>query len=131
METAIRAILMADSSVTDITTIFAPHTTWRGNDLPAMTYTVTGGTTFRQYRGVSDTQVQRLQIDCHAQTYSQAKLLIEAVTALLASYDGIQSGYEISCRQDNEFDQPGHPAAGRETPRYTRSAVFEILHREV
>jgi hypothetical protein len=131
LEEAVVYILSADPGVAAITTTVRPYALWRADTLPALTYIRLSGDTWHHYQGVVPCRLARMQITANASTYSQAKVLAEAVNAAIDGYTGTVSGCEIgNCWLDNQFDQPQPPAGGKETPIHQVSLDFEFLYEE-
>jgi hypothetical protein len=89
MEEAIIARLLADSGVAAIvaTRVF-PGSRPQGSALPAAVLNrISGGPEYAD-DGEVGLEQGRMQIDCWAATYGEAKLLARAVTACLSAFEG-------------------------------------------
>ena len=89
MEEAIIMRLLADSGVADIaaTRVF-PGSRPQGSALPALVLNRISGGPLYADDGEVGLEQGRIQIDCWAATYTEAKLLARAVTASLSAFEG-------------------------------------------
>lgn len=136
MEGAIRSALLADAGVSAITTTITPYAIWREDELPAIAYVRASADSWHTYSSVVDYYQGRLQLMCIAGTYSQAKILADAVVSAMDGYSGTvddtaddtEIGY---CRLENLFDQPSPPAAGQEVAHYQVNVILDIMYRDL
>jgi hypothetical protein len=105
MEEQIRALLLADSGVTGMV---GARVSWgargQGAGLPAIVLNVisdVGTYLIDRPSGVSNA---RVQVDCYAQGYADAKLLSRAVLSVLSGYRGgaIQGVFHAGSRDGRE-----------------------------
>jgi hypothetical protein len=89
MEEAIIIRLLADGGVAAIvaTRVF-PGSRPQGSELPALVLNRISGGPLYADDGEVGLEQGRIQIDCWAATYTEAKLLARAVTASLSAFDG-------------------------------------------
>ena len=93
MEEALIARLLADSGVAAVvgTRVF-PGARPQASALPAIVLNrISGGPEYAD-DGEVGLEQGRIQIDCWAATYSEAKLLARAVTACLSAFEGTVGG---------------------------------------
>jgi hypothetical protein len=89
MEEALIAKLTADSGVAAIAAgrVF-PGSRPQGSALPAAVLARVSGAPLYADDGEAGLETARIQIDCWAATYGEAKTLARAVTACLSGFDG-------------------------------------------
>jgi len=105
IETAIRYILINDSTVKDITTRCYPVTIPQSPQYPLILYTKITGMRDHHLRGPSGHAHPRLQIESWSKSYSEAKTLAAAIRKALDGYSGTASGTVIrSCLIESERD---------------------------
>ncbi len=101
IESAIRSILVNDSTVKAITTRCYPVTIPQSPTYPLILYTRISGVRDHHFQGPSGIVRTRMQIEAWAETYSGAKTLAAAIRGALDGYTGTGIG---SCLLDNERD---------------------------
>lgn len=89
MEEALIARLLADSGLSAlVSTRIHPGSLPQGATLPALVITRIGGAPQYADEGETGLNEARVQVDCWADTYSQAKLTARAVVASLSAFTG-------------------------------------------
>ena len=105
IETAIRYILINDSTVKDITTRCYPVTIPQSPQYPLILYTKITGMRDHHLRGPSGHAHPRFQVEAWSKTYTEAKTLADAIREALDGYSGTASSTKIgSCLIDSEQD---------------------------
>lgn len=105
IETAIRYILVNDTTVKAITTRCYPVNIPQTPTYPLILYTQISGHRDHTLRGASGHAHPRFQIEAWAETYTGAKTLADAIRIALDDYIGTASGTKIwSCLIDSERD---------------------------
>lgn len=93
IETTLYSTLAADSTVSAIVgTKIYPNPAPQGTAKPMISYFVVSGTREHTLTGVGDMQRKLIQVNCHADTYSGAKTLANAVIGALEG-DGYMTNY--------------------------------------
>jgi Protein of unknown function (DUF3168) len=92
MEEAIIARLIADAGVSAITTRVHPGSVPQGAALPAIVFNLIDGAPTYTDDGETGLASSRVQIDCWAASYPQAKRLARAVKASLSAFVGTSGG---------------------------------------
>ena len=105
IETAIRYILINDSTVKDITTRCYPVTIPQSPQYPLILYTKITGMRDHHLQGPSGHAHPRFQVEAWAKTYTEAKTLADAIREALDGYSGTASSTKIgSCLIESEQD---------------------------
>jgi hypothetical protein len=105
IETAIRYILLNDTTVKAITTRCHPVTIPQTPTYPLILYTQISGHRDHTLRGASGHVHPRFQVEAWDETYTGAKTLADAIRNVLDDYIGTASGTVIkSCLIDSERD---------------------------
>ena len=95
-EIAIYAVLAADSGVTDLVgTRIYPVRALRGASLPYITYQRISTVRRHPLDRPTDLADARVQVDCWAGSYAEAKTLAAAVRSALAGYRGTAGGVTV------------------------------------
>ncbi|HKJ75398.1 MAG TPA: DUF3168 domain-containing protein [Alphaproteobacteria bacterium] len=89
IESDLRTFLLADATISGLvgTRIF-PVRAPQGGSFPAMTYTPVSGQRFHNTGGGAGLSGPRIQFDCWAEAYSEAKSLADALRERLDGYSG-------------------------------------------
>ena len=105
IETAIRYILINDSTVKDITTRCYPVTIPQSPQYPLILYTKITGMRDHHLQGPNGRAHPRFQIEAWSKTYTEAKALAKAIREALDGYSGTASSTKIgSCLIESERD---------------------------
>ena len=105
IESALRYILVNDTTVKAITTRCYPVTIPQDPTYPLILYTKISGMRDHALRGASGHAHPRFQVEAWAETYTAAKTLADAIRNALDDYTGTASGtYIASCLIDSERD---------------------------
>ena len=111
METAVRAILAADGTVSGlVSSRIYPMKLPQGPTMPAITYSRVSGPRVQELSGPSGLAFPRVQVDSWASTYAGVKALADAVRKALDGYrDTIASIRIGGVIMDGEVDiyEPG------------------------
>lgn len=84
IETNLYTTLSNDAGVTALVgTRIYPNPAPEGAEKPLISYFVVAGSRFQTIPGVGDATRKRIQINCHANTYSSAKAVAAAVISAL------------------------------------------------
>jgi hypothetical protein len=130
MEEAIIARLLADSGLAAIvgTRVF-PGSRPQGSALPAVVMNRISGGPLYADDGEVGLEQARIQIDCWAESYGEAKLLARAVTACLSAFDGTVGAttFEfIELENERDLREGGSDAA---TYPFRTALDFVVLAR--
>ena len=105
IETAIRYILINDSTVKDITTRCYPVTIPQSPQYPLILYTKITGMRDHHLRGPSGHAHPRFQVEAWSKTYTEAKTLADAIRGALDGYSGlVEETFIGSCLIESERD---------------------------
>jgi hypothetical protein len=130
VEAGIYAILAADPTVSPLVgTRIYPGMLPQGATLEAIVYQRVSGPREDTLGGVATLVHPRIQIDCFAETYAEAKALATAVRAAFDGYSGAAAGVTIQCVRlldDADVVDIDPELEGRR--RYRIRQDFEVWH---
>ena len=96
IETTLYSTLAGNSGVTDlVSTRIYPNFAPEDAEYPLIAYQVVSGSRISTLQGVSDAVRKRIQISCHANTYSSAKAIAAAVVAALEGNGYLELEYDL------------------------------------
>ena len=132
MEEALRALLLANSGVTDLvsTRVNIGRRPQDVSDLPAIILRKVSAPRDYHFTGATDLIESRFQCDCYGKTYSSAKLTARALMAAVNAYSGTQSGVTIQrISIDSERDN-NETESGADRHLFNTSIDLLIWHDE-
>lgn len=96
IETDLYSTLSTDSGVTAlISTRIYPNPAPEGAQKPLISYQLVAGSRISTIPGTGDATRKRIQINCHANTYSSAKAVAAAVEAALEGNGYLELEYDL------------------------------------
>ena len=96
IETTLYTTLTGDAGVSAlVSTRVYPNPAPEGASKPLVSYFVVSGTRITTIPGVGDATRKRVQINCHANTYSSAKAVAAAVIAALEGDGYLELEYDL------------------------------------
>ena len=130
IETAIRALLIAESDVTDlVSTRIYPNVAPQEATRPFVIYDVTREEHFSSLDGYSNISHVNLNIVIWSESYSEAKDIGGKVRLVLLDYSGTSDTIDISwCRHDNSSDTEVWKGDGSELPLYGIDQEWRIAY---
>lgn len=132
IEEAVRRILVDDAGVGAIAeNRIYPQILKRKTPLPAITWQRISGVRLRGLDGTDALAQPRIQINCWAESYSDASDLEDAVRAALVDYTGTVLSVviaDIELESDGDLFEPA--VSSKETRRFGRRMDFIVWHEE-
>lgn len=129
---AIQAILAAASGVTALTSRIYSGRAPRTAAAPYVVHNQIAATPVTTMDGPNTTEQADVQIDCYAQTGSDAMDLAEAVRIAVDGYAGTIATINVRATvRNNQFNaEPLPPTDGSDTPRYRVVVLFSMIFEQ-